>query len=65
MLMMEHPKDVRPEGTVLLQAAMYGAWNAALYIAQHAAIAGKTVTIEATEHHDMLGLPLQTIGVTQ
>ena len=55
--------DTRPEGSVELQATMYGSWNKALFIAQAAAISGHRITIEDGKHKMLRGLPLQTIKV--
>jgi hypothetical protein len=55
--------DTRPEGSLLLQAKMYGAWNEVLMIVQHAAIAGHPVSLDAGEHKSMRGLTLQRVEV--
>ena len=56
-------KDARPEGSILLQAVLYGSWNSVLCIAQHAAVAGHVVTIDGCEHRNMRGMPLQSVTV--
>ena len=56
-------RDMRPEGGVLLSAAMFGAWNEALFIAQHATASGMKVQIDAGEHRCIRGIPLQRIEV--
>jgi len=57
--------DTRPEGSVELQATIYGAWSKALFMAQAGALAGHRITIEDGQHKSMRGLPLQTIKVNQ
>lgn len=61
--MSEAKRDLRPEGSILLQATMYSEWSRALFIATAAAGAGLRVNIETVEHRATRGLPLQTIEV--
>jgi len=60
--MAEAKVDQRPEGSILLEAAMYGSWNAVLYVAQYAAAAsGKRVLVEDVERPDLKGILFHSI----
>lgn len=57
--MTEKKTDTRPEGSVLLRAAMMGEWKKALCIADHAIADGCRFNITVTQHPNMRGVPLQ------
>lgn len=56
-------KDMRPEGSLLYQAAMYGLWNEVLYLFQHAAAAGHSVMLDYTEHPHMRGFGMNSVEI--
>jgi hypothetical protein len=58
-------RDFRPEGGILLEASLWGAWWQATHIGCHALAAGYDVKSVALERPGMIGIKFQTITATK
>lgn len=56
-------RDLRPEGSILLRAAMAGAWQQAASLASFADADGRIVHLNLVEHPKIRGIPLSQIVV--